>query len=162
LCFVCLGNIIRSPLAKSLFVYYADREGVEHHYEVDSAGTSDWHVGEPFDLRMRRVAARHGVPHDGRARQFTQADLDRFDLILVMDEDNYDDLRLLEPTPQQMKKIHYLREFDPAGGSRQDVPDPYYGGSEGFEVVYEVIDRSVLGLLQQLENGKGGGREHVA
>jgi len=162
LCFVCQGNIIRSPLAKSLFVYYASLEGVGHHYEVDSAGTSDWHVGEPPDLRMRRVAARHGVPHDGRARQFTQSDLDRFDLILVMDEDNYDDLRLLEPTPRQMKKVHYLREFDPAGGSRLDVPDPYYGGSEGFEVVYEVIDRSVLGLLQQLENGKGGGKEHVA
>jgi protein-tyrosine phosphatase len=74
--FVCLGNIIRSPLAKNLFIYHAARTGVGHQYEVDSAGMSDWHVGEPPALRMRRVAMKHGVPHDGRARHFHRSDLD--------------------------------------------------------------------------------------
>jgi protein-tyrosine phosphatase len=161
-CFVCLGNIIRSPLAKSLFVYHTHREGIGYRYEVDSAGTSDWHVGEPPDPRMRRLAAQHGVPHDGRARQFRISDFDRFDLILVMDEENYDDLRLLGPTPQQFKKIHYLRDFDPAGGPSLEVPDPYYGGREAFEQVYEVIDRSVRGLIKKLEKDQIEGGGHAA
>ena len=151
-CFVCLGNIVRSPLAKSLFVYHANQAGVGQRYEVDSAGTSDWHVGEPPDLRMRRVAARRGVSHEGRARQFRKPDFDRFDLILVMDEDNYDDLRQMDPSPEQLQRVHFLRDFEPSGGLRVEVPDPYYGGNDGFETVYEIIDRSVRGLLDVLEN----------
>jgi len=151
ICFVCLGNIVRSPLAKALFIYQTQQAGVGQKYEVDSAGTADWFVGEPPDLRMRRVAARHGISHDGRARQFRPVDLDRFDWIVVMDEDNYDDLRLLEPTSKQMQKVHFLREFDPQGGPRVEVSDPYHDGVERFELVYEVIDRSVRGLLDRLE-----------
>jgi protein-tyrosine phosphatase len=155
LCFVCLGNIVRSPLAKSLFIHHTSQIGIKHKYEVDSAGTSDWHVGEPPDLRMRRVASRRGVPHEGRARQFKKSDFGRFDLILVMDDDNYDDLRLLEPTPEQLQKVHFLREYDPQGGYGVAVPDPYYGGIDGFEMVFDVIDRSVRGLLEQLEDHHG-------
>jgi protein-tyrosine phosphatase len=155
ICFVCLGNIVRSPLARTLFLYHAQQAGTGQKYEVDSAGTSDWHVSEPPDLRMRRVAARRGIPHDGRARQFRPVDFNRFDWIVVMDEDNYDDLRLLDPTDEQMQKVHFLREFDPQGGPRVEVPDPYYDGSDRFELVYEVIDRSVRGLLASLE-GQGG------
>ena len=151
ICFVCLGNIVRSPLAESLFKYHADKMGVGDKYEIDSAGMSDWHVGEPPDLRMRRVAAQHGVPHDGSARHFRKADLDRFDRILIMDEDNYDDIRYLNPTPEQLGKVHFLRAYDPEGGPRAEVPDPYYGGVEGFELVYAVIERSVQGLLKVLE-----------
>jgi protein-tyrosine phosphatase len=114
---------------------------------------SDWHVGEPPDLRMRRVAMKNGVPHDGRARHFRRSDLDDFDLLLVMDEDNWDDIRYLHPTPEQMGKVRFLREFDPSGGLRVEVPDPYYGGADGFETVYKIIDRSVLGLLDSLQNG---------
>jgi protein-tyrosine phosphatase len=161
-CFVCLGNIIRSPLARSLFLYHVNRDGTGRQYEVDSAGTSDWHVGETPDPRMRRLAAEHGVPHDGRARQFRKADFERYDLILVMDEENYDDLRHLGPSPGQLKKIHYLREFDPAGSSHLEVPDPYYGGSDAFEQVYEVIDRSVRGLIEQLEKDKLVDGKHAA
>jgi len=157
ICFVCLGNIVRSPLAESLFKYHADRRGVGHQYQVDSAGMADWHAGEPPDLRMRRVAAQHGVPHDGRARGFRKADLERFDLILIMDEDNYDDIRYLEPSEEQLGKVHFLREYDPEGGPRQEVPDPYYGGIEGFEMVYEVIDRSVQGLLDYLDKNNHRG-----
>jgi protein-tyrosine phosphatase len=152
ICFVCLGNIVRSPLAESLFKSYAEKLGVGHLYAVDSAGMSDWHVGEPPDLRMRRVAARYGVSYDGHARHFRKTDLDEFDLILVMDQDNYDELLYLNPSPEQLDKVRFLREFDPEGGPRVEVPDPYYGGAEGFELVYEVIDRSVRGLLGKLEN----------
>ena len=152
LCFVCLGNIVRSPLAESLFRYYADRNGVGNKYRVDSAGMADWHTGEPPDLRMRRVAAKHGVPHDGTARSFLREDLDRFDLILIMDKDNYEDILYLDPSKEQLSKVHFLREFDPEGGPREEVPDPYYGGIDGFEMVYEVIDRSVQGLFNVLEN----------
>jgi len=152
ICFVCLGNIVRSPLAKSLFLYHANQAGSRDHYEVDSAGTSGWHVGELPDPRMRRVAARRGVPLDGRARQFRKSDFDRFDLILVMDGENYDDLRQLGPSPEQLQKVHFLRDFEPSGGSRLEVPDPYYAGINGFETVFEIIGRSVLGLLHVLEN----------
>jgi protein-tyrosine phosphatase len=151
LCFVCQGNIIRSPLAKSLFIYHADKSGAGQKYVADAAGTSGWHVDEPPDPRMRRVAARHGILYDGRARQFKKSDFDRYDLILVMDEDNYDDLRMLVPSPDQLNKVRFLREFDPSGGLRLEVPDPYYGGMDGFEMVYEVINRSVVGLLEYLE-----------
>lgn len=143
---------MRSPLAKSLFIYHANQAGIRYKYEVDSAGTSGWHVGEPPDPRMRRVAARRGVPHDGRARRFRKPDFDRFDLILVMDGANYADLRDLSPSPEQLQKVQFLRDFGPSGGSRLEVPDPYYGGVDGFETVYEIIDRSVRGLLDDLEN----------
>ncbi len=154
ICFVCLGNIVRSPLAESLFKYYAERFGVGDEYEVDSAGMSDWHVGEPPDLRMRRVAAGRGIPYDGRSREFKTSDFERFDLILVMDQDNYDDLLYLDPSPEQISKVHFLREFDPQGGPRAEVPDPYYGGVEGFEMVYDIVERSVLGFLETLEQAK--------
>ena len=159
---MCLGNIIRSPLAKSLFVYHANRDGIGHQYEVDSAGTSDWHVGEPPDPRMRRLAAERGVPHDGRARQFRKSEFDHYDLILVMDEENFDDLRHLGLAPNQLKKIHYLREFDPDAMSHVEVPDAYYGGPDAFEQVYEVIDRSVRGLIEQLEKDKVADGKHAA
>ncbi len=151
ICFVCLGNIIRSPLAKNIFLTLIDKEGVSDHYEVDSAGTGDWHIGEPPDPRMQRVAARHGLVYTCRARQFRRRDFDAFDLILVMEEDNRQELLQLRPTPEQQAKIHLLREFDPQGGPNIPVPDPYYGGSEGFEEVYLVVERACQGLLDTLE-----------
>ncbi len=151
ICFVCLGNIVRSPLAKNLFLHLAKQAGVSQKYEVDSAGTSDWHIGEPPDLRMRRVAARHGLNYDGRARQFKAEDFDRYDLIFVMDQDNRDDLYRLNPSPEQKRKIYFLRQFDPERGAEMDVPDPYYSGMVDFEQVYEIVERSLRGLLDTLE-----------
>ncbi len=151
LCFVCLGNIIRSPLAENLFLHLARQAGVADRYEVDSAGTGDWHVGEPPDARMKRVAARHGLVYNGRARQFHRSDFDAFDLILTMDEDNRQDLLLLKPSKEQDARIHLLREYDPQGGPHLPVPDPYYGGPDGFEEVYLVVERSCQGLLEALE-----------
>ena len=149
---MCLGNVVRSPLAENIFRQIVVRAGAKHRYEADSAGTGPWHIGEPPDSRMRRVAARHGLNYDGRARQFQPDDFNRFDLIVAMDTDNYTDLHRLADTPTQAEKIQMLREFDPLGGPRHSVPDPYYGGRDDFETVYQIITRSCQGLFDDLEN----------
>ena len=154
--FVCLGNIVRSPLAEALFRHEAQRRGVAHKYEVDSAGIGSWHVGEPPDPRMRRVAQRHGLEYDHRARQFHPHDFDRFDLIVAMDRDNWTHLMALAAgRPEAQRKIRLLREFDPQSDGDLDVPDPYYDDLEAFEAVYQIIARSVRGLLDALEAQNG-------
>lgn len=159
LCFVCLGNIVRSPLAEHLFLRLAKQRGVDHKFEVDSAGMDSWHVGEPPDSRMRRVAATHGLRYDGLARQFRKDELDYFDLIVAMDLENMADLKSMARKPEQQAKIHLLREFDPQGNQNAVVPDPYYGGIHGFEEVYRIVERSVEGLLKELENNKNAERK---
>jgi protein-tyrosine phosphatase len=154
ICFVCLGNIIRSPLAENLFLHLAEEMGVAEKYEVDSAGTGGWHAGEPPDARMVRVAAQHGLHYSGRARTFKSNDFDRFDLILAMDRENLDDLISISRMPSDRDKIHLLREFDPTAGEMSAVPDPYYGGIDGFIETYQVIERSCRGLLKALEEGR--------
>jgi len=151
ICFVCLGNIVRSPLAESMFAYLAEQDGVGEFYEVDSAGISGWHVGEPPDARMIRVASQHGFTYDGRSRQFRRSDFDKFDWIIAMDQDNADDLLRIALTQEQAGKIHLFRSFDPLSGKDLSVPDPYYGGIQGFENVYQIVERSTRGLLNYLE-----------
>lgn len=153
ICFVCLGNIVRSPLAENMFMHLAEKAGVADRYEIDSAGTSAWHVGEAPDSRMRRVAAQHGLRYDGRARQFKRSDFGQFDLIMAMDRENREDLRSLARSQDDVDKIHMLREFDPLGGDGAGVPDPYYGGIDGFIEAYRVIERSCRNLLKALEEG---------
>ncbi len=153
ICFVCLGNIVRSPLAEGKFKDLVRQRGVDHKYRVDSAGTSAWHVGEPPDWRMRRVASRHGLNYDGRARQFGSEDIHAFDLIIAMDTNNKDDLFSLCESPEERQKIHLLREFDPYGGPEVSVPDPYYGGMDGFEEVYRIVTRSCQAIFDWLEKG---------
>lgn len=153
ICFVCLGNIVRSPLAENLFLHIAAEESDVQRYYVDSAGTGAWHIGESPDSRMRQVAARHGLIYDGKARQFRKKDFDRFDLILAMDTHNRSDLMRMAFTQEDRNKIRLLREFDLSGGENISVPDPYYGGIDGFEEVYQVIERSCRGLLKALEDG---------
>jgi protein-tyrosine phosphatase len=152
ICFVCLGNIVRSPLAEALFWREVVQKGIANHYMADSAGTGDWHAGESPDARMRRVAARHGLIYDHRARQVQAEDLDFFDMIIAMDRENRDHLLSLSRIPEHRQKIHLLREYDPQGGPDVSVPDPYYGGVDGFEYIYDMIQRSVEGLLEGLEN----------
>ncbi len=153
--FVCLGNIIRSPLAEALFRHHAQARGVADKYEVDSAGIGPWHVGEHPDPRMRQVAAQRGLVYDHIARQIRPDDFEHFDLILVMDHENWAHLAaMLAKRPDLRRKIRFLREFDPEGGPRAEVPDPYYDeGLKGFERVYDIVDRSVRGLLDALERG---------
>jgi len=151
ICFVCLGNIVRSPLAENMFLRLAEDAGVDDKYEVDSAGTSGYHIGESPDARMRRVAARHGLEYDGRARKFARQDFNRFDLIIAMSPTNREDLLRIAPDKEAEKKIRLLREFDTQGGPDATVPDPYYGGTAGFEEVYTIVERSCRGLLRDLE-----------
>lgn len=154
LCFVCLGNIVRSPLAENLFRSLAEEDGVGDRFEVASAGTSGWHLDEPPDARMRQVAAARGLEYTGRARRFTPQDFDRFDLILAMDSSNREDLLDMAPDAAARAKIRLLREFDPRGGPNASVPDPYYGGLAGFEQAYQIVERSCRGLLEALKNGR--------
>ena len=152
LLFVCLGNIIRSPLAENLFRYQVEQAGVDGNYSVDSAGTAAYHVGEPPDSRMQRTAESHGVSDGGTARQVQDSDFDEFDWIVAMDRQNRRDLLQIAGTPEKQAKIRLMREFDPEQDD-PDVPDPYYGGPDGFENTYQIVERSVHGLLEALEAG---------
>lgn len=152
-CFVCLGNIIRSPLAEHLFRHYVNLAGLNHKYQIASAGTGTWHIGEPPDARMRRVAERHGLHYTGRARQIHREDLKGYDLIVAMDMENRADLYRMASSSEQKERICLLREFDPFGGVKVGVPDPFYDKLDGFEETYNIIDRSVQGLLEALEKG---------
>ncbi|MFN5194036.1 MAG: low molecular weight protein-tyrosine-phosphatase [Cyanobacteriota bacterium] len=150
LLFVCLGNICRSPAAEGVFLQLLAREGLEHHFEVDSAGTGGWHVGKPADRRMQAAAGRRGINLVSRARQITPADLDRFDRILTMDHDNLQAVRSLErqltaPRARIEPLVDHCRHW-----RVQEVPDPYYGGPQGFEEVLDLLEDACLGLLDQL------------
>ncbi len=148
--FVCLGNICRSPLAEGVFLHLVKEAGLEERYEVESAGTSAYHVGERPDPRSVDVAARHGVELPSRARQVGGKDFETFDLIVAMDQQNVRDLLARCPTAYR-GKVRRLREYDPQGG--EDVPDPYYGGPGGFDEVYAMVERSCRALLAALEAG---------
>ena len=154
ICFVCQGNIIRSPLAENIFRQMAETQGLSEKYQLDSAGTSAYHVGEAPDRRMRQVAAEHGFNYTGSARQFWREDLDNYDLVLVMDQNNRRSLESMVQDSSQAKKIQMMRDFDSQGGADLDVPDPYYGGLEGFEVTFQIVKRSCEGLLEALESGQ--------
>ena len=147
LCFVCMGNICRSPTAEAVMAYHVTREGLGDRVVVDSAGTGGWHVGDPPDRRAHAEAQRRGVAMEGAARQFTHGDFARFDLILAMDRDNLGDLLRLAPDETARDKVHLLRSFDPDAAGDLDVPDPYYGGPEGFATVFDLVDAACRGLL---------------
>lgn len=153
--FVCLGNICRSPLAAGVFRHLADASGADGLFRVDSAGTGAWHVGEPPDPRSRRVARKHGIELDGRARQVTPDDLSDFDVVVAMDRDNLARLETLRDARDAPAQLHLLREFDPDAEDDLEVPDPYYGGRDGFDHVYTIIERSCRALLEELlESGR--------
>lgn len=147
--FVCLGNICRSPAAEGVFRTLVAREGLDGEISCDSAGTGTWHVGEPPDERMTRAAARRGVDLSPlRARKATAADFDRFDYILAMDQDNLANLSRMQP-PGFDGRLRRFLEFAPESG-RRSVPDPYYGGPDGFELVLDLIERASAGLLADI------------
>jgi protein-tyrosine phosphatase len=145
--FVCLGNICRSPLAHGIFeklLLDADLDGV---VDVESSGTSGFHRGEKPDPRMSGVAARHGVSLDHlRSQQFKKEDLENFDLILPMDRENHDHIKRMATSKEQQAKIKLFRDYDP-DGKGLEVPDPYYGGSSGFEKVFSIAERTCQSLL---------------
>jgi protein-tyrosine phosphatase len=128
--------------------------GLEGELVVESAGTAAWHIGDPSDRRAIDEARRRGIAMEGRAQQFTAADFARFDLVLAMDRRNAADLRRVAPTREDAAKIRLLREFDPAAaGGDLDVPDPYFGGPDGFEDVFDMVERACAGLLEHQRPG---------
>lgn len=147
--FVCLGNICRSPLAESIFRHIVRREGVEDRFEIDSAGTSGYHIGDAPDARTVETARNRGVHVSGSARQLTVDDLEQFDYVIVMDASNLSTVKRLAAGAGVSAKVHLLREWDPKGRDR-DVPDPYYGGDRGFDDVQDIVERSCERLLEHL------------
>ncbi|MBL9120668.1 MAG: low molecular weight phosphotyrosine protein phosphatase [Phycisphaerae bacterium] len=148
--FVCMGNICRSPVAEGVFIHRARERGVLDRFEVDSAGTGGWHAGERPDRRSLAVAAKHGIELPSRARQVTQDDFIRFDRLIVMDRENHSDL-LDRGAPKS--KLEFLLAYHPEPAILPrgiEVPDPYYGGPEGFDDMYSMIDAACVGLLDEL------------
>jgi len=146
--FVCMGNICRSPTAEAVFRELLKREAPQLAVELDSAGIHGLHVGEPPDRRAIAAARRRGIDMSSlRARQLQRGDFTRFDLILVMDEENHRDALTLAPTGEQ-RRIRRLLEFAPHAGA--EIPDPYYGGAAGFETVLDLIEAASHGLLREL------------
>jgi len=150
-CFVCLGNICRSPTAESVMRAQIDEADLAERIVVDSAGTGNWHVGKAPDERAQQAGRQRGYDLSAlRARQITLDDFDRFDLLLAMDEKNLGNMRQLCP-PEHRSKIRLLMEFASAGESRE-VDDPYFGGSEGFEHVLDQCEDACRGLLAHLRS----------
>ena len=147
--FVCLGNICRSPTAEAVLRELAAREAPELTLEVDSAGTAEYHVGQPPDPRTRAAAARRGYDLSAlRARTVESTDFERFDLILAMDRDNLKALRRRAPSHAH-ERLRLFLEFSP-DAAPEDVPDPYYGGPNGFEEVLDLVEAAARGLLKHL------------
>lgn len=146
---VCLGNICRSPTAEAALREAAAEAGLD--LEVDSAGTGDWHIGDPPDRRMTAAAARTGLTLAGRARQVTPDDFERFDLLLVMDRTNLDDVCALAPDEASKAKVKLFRSFDPSADG-EEVPDPYYGGPDGFANVVEIVRAGARGVVTHLQS----------
>lgn len=143
--FVCLGNICRSPLAEGIFKSHIEQAGLNDAIEIDSAGTSAYHIGELADPRMRETALKHSIELTHLARQVTAHDLNEFDYVIPMDEINLSDL--LRLAPHHKAKISLMRSFG-AHADYLGIPDPYFGGSEGFEEVYELLHDYTNALLE--------------
>ncbi len=147
--FVCLGNICRSPLAHAVCEQMLQVKGLESLVCVESAGISSYHVGEHSDRRMRKTAAQNGIKIDHRSRHFTASDFSEYDFIFPMDHSNYSDIINLSRTNEDQKKVVMFRDFDPEGPG--NVPDPYYGGSEGFQEVIDIVMRTCNSLVTHLQ-----------
>ncbi|MGW2015812.1 low molecular weight protein-tyrosine-phosphatase [Streptomyces sp. NPDC001927] len=145
-CFVCTGNICRSPMAESVFRARVEEAGLADTVEVDSAGTGGWHEGHAADPRTVAVLEDHGYASGHTARQFRASWFPALDLVIALDEGHVRELRRLAPTPEDAAKVRLLRSYDPAADDL-DVPDPYYGGTDGFEECLEMVEAASEGLL---------------
>lgn len=147
---MCLGNICRSPLAEGVFRKKVTSAGMGDRFEVDSAGTGAWHIGNPPDSRMTDTALSRNVDiRHQKARQLVTEDFQRFDHVFVMDKNNLNDVLALDVEDEHSGRVRLFREFDPEPGDFQ-VPDPYYGGARGFEEVFDIVDRTADLLLHRL------------
>ncbi|MFI1164858.1 low molecular weight protein-tyrosine-phosphatase [Streptomyces sp. NPDC020801] len=146
-CFVCTGNICRSPMAESVFRARVGEAGLDHLIEADSAGTGGWHEGDGADPRTVAVLEERGYGSDHTARQFQPSWFARLDLVIALDSGHLRALRRMAPTEQDAAKVLLLRSYDPSAGHDLDVPDPYYGGPDGFEECLEMVEAASAGLL---------------
>jgi len=148
--FVCLGNICRSPLAEGIFKQKIRQEKLDQFITADSCGTSNYHIGSQPDPRTVANALKNGVRLDHCGRQLCEDDLEEFDYILAMDKSNYSNILRLPNSKLFASKVMLMREFDPLGKGNE-VPDPYYGGEEGFQNVFEMLDRTMNNFVEHLK-----------
>ena len=150
--FVCLGNICRSPTAEGVMRHKLREAGLGEGVDVESAGTGGWHIGHPPDERASAVAGSRGIALESRAQRFETTHFEDFDLIIAMDRQNLADMRTIAPHAAAEGKLHLLREFDPlaAEAGELEVPDPYYGGDDGFEDVLDMVERACDGLVEEI------------
>ncbi|MGB3465834.1 MAG: low molecular weight protein-tyrosine-phosphatase [Cyclobacteriaceae bacterium] len=146
--FVCLGNICRSPLAEAIFDHQIKEQGLENSFSSDSCGTGGYHIGADPDHRSQLVAKQHGVSMKHAARKFQKSDYEAFDYIIPMDQQNYEDI--VSATGHAHDGLMLMRKFDPDAENSEDVPDPYFGGQDGFEEVYQMLDRSNVSFISFL------------
>ena len=149
LCFVCLGNICRSPTAEGIMLALVEQRGLADQISVDSAGTASYHTGNPADSRSAAAAKKRGIHLPSRARQFQAQDFERFDYVLACDDSNYEDLRALAGADFE-EKLHMFLDFDPVNPKGTSVPDPYYGGDNGFEIVLDLCQSACEKLLDHI------------
>lgn len=150
--FVCLGNICRSPAAEGVLRSIVDAGGEPSRWVIDSAGTGRYHIGDLPDKRMRVHAARRGYTLDHRCRQVAESDFDRFDLIIPMDASNEQNLRRLAPDPESERKIVAMAAWVGLASRYDHIPDPYYEGAEGFELVLDLLEDGCRNLYESLRN----------
>ncbi|KAI9230372.1 MAG: phosphotyrosine protein phosphatase I superfamily [Piptocephalis tieghemiana] len=146
--FVCLGNICRSPMAEAVFRQMVLDRGLEKDFDIDSAGTAAYHVGDTPDSRSVACCKKHGVPVNHRGRQVTKADFTSFTHLLCMDESNLRDLRATAPKSKDIAHVGLLGDFDPKGD--RIIKDPYYGATDGFERNFHQVTRSCSAFLAHL------------
>ena len=148
--FVCLGNICRSPAAEGVFKYKVKERGLEYAFEIDSAGTAGYHAGEPADRRMQQHARKRGINLTSISRKFNPAtDFDTFDWVVAMDNENVSNLKRMARSPEDVAKISKMTDFSKTG-NYTEIPDPNYGGSDGFELVLDLLEDACEGLLEKL------------
>lgn len=151
LLFVCLGNICRSPAAEGIMKKMIEDEGLENRVFVDSAGTSNWNEGKTPDERMRLHGTKRGYDFCTIARSFRSSDFEKFDYILVMDNNNYMNVKKLASSEEDVSKIHRMTDFSSKFSDHDHVPDPYYGGDDGFNLVMDLLEDAAKGLLEEVK-----------
>ena len=148
--FVCLGNICRSPLAEGVFRDVVTEAGLADRFDIDSAGTSDYHTGDSPDPRTVSEAGRRGLVLEHAARQIRTEDLKRFEYVIAMDASNLGKIERLAQSVPREAELHLLRSFDPDARDDLEVPDPYFGGPDGFADVHDMVERACHGLLDHI------------